>query len=301
MEGPASRWALAAGLLVGLSFGGPAFGAGPKGAPAVDPRAEEARQHYGAGEAAAEMGNWAKARDAFSSAWEAKPHYKIAWALASAEIELGKYRDATAHLEACLSMGNGMAPAEREEVTAMLADTRARLATLRIKLEVTGADILVDGERVGTSPLDGDVVVDPGQRRIVAWKQGVKFVPVARSLKPGATVDVSIMVEQRPAPPRAPEDKDTNGGGWKPWAIAGGTTVAAAGIVTGVAMMAFPSDSHSMEWAVGAFALGGVATFATIAMALAPTKKKRTAPKSGLWVAPVVGGRENGVWVGGSF
>ena len=301
--GQASRWVLLAGLFVGLSFGSPALGAAPSGA---DPALKEQKRHYNAGVEAADAGDWAKADAEFAAAEEAKPDYRINWARGGAKFELGKYRDATAQLETCLREGKRMTAAQRKEVEEMLAEARAKLVTLRIRMSVPGAEILVDGEAAGTSPLDADVIVDPGRRRIVASKPGVTFVPVTLALSPGEIMDVTIDVEP---PPRPPVQKDVGkaeeGSGWKPWAVAGGTTVAVTGIGTGIGILALTPEESRQEntkWAVASFAIGGAATVGTILVAAFwAAEKKPAAQKSAVWVAPMVSGRENGIWLGGAF
>ncbi|MRG97432.1 PEGA domain-containing protein [Polyangium spumosum] len=269
---------------------------------------EEQKRHFKAGVAAADAGDWAQADVEFAAAWDVKPHYKIAWARGGAKIELGKYREATAQLEACLREGTKMTKAERKQVEELLAEARAKLVKLHIRLSVPGAEIRVDGEPVGTSPLEADVIVDPGQRSIAATKPGVKFVPVTLSVSPGQAMNVDIEVEPPPPAP-LPVKKDAakpaEGGGWKPWVVGAGTAVAVTGIGTGAAILALtPAESwdENMKWAMTSFAVGGTAAIGAIIVgALWATEKKPAAQRSAVWVAPVVSGRENGVWLGGAF
>jgi hypothetical protein len=68
--------------------------------------------------------------------------------------------------------GERILPNRRAEVLRDLDALKIRTAQLRVNVDVEGAEILVDGERIGRAPLRTSELVDAGAHRIVVQKQG---------------------------------------------------------------------------------------------------------------------------------
>ena len=67
-----------------------------------------------------------------------------------------------------------MTDADRKEAQALLQTLESFTCALTIEVSEPGAEVLVDGAVVGTSPLVKPIVVDLGTRRVVARKKGFR-------------------------------------------------------------------------------------------------------------------------------
>jgi hypothetical protein len=146
-------------------------------------------------------------------------------------------------------------PAEKPETVERLRDAfldlKKRVGTVTVRASEPDAEILVDSKVVGRSPLEREVYLDPGTRRLEARMRDGRTVTASLSVManetytvelnvPGATAGAATGSEvaastaspppaPSPAPPRQRIDSDKSA---VPLYIAGG--VAAAGLATGI-------------------------------------------------------------------
>jgi hypothetical protein len=73
-----------------------------------------------------------------------------------------------------------------------LQPSELRLAHLAIRANVADADVFVDGERVGRTPLPGSVAVPPGRRAVEARRAGYRAVRREIALDDGATGELAM-------------------------------------------------------------------------------------------------------------
>jgi hypothetical protein len=150
---------------------GPAAGAG-KAAPAVaapgsaasEASDKEATRLYDDGVKEAKAGSWEKARVSMLAAFKLKPNYAWAANLGRVELKAAKPRDAAEHLSFFLREAQKIEPDDRAAVEKMLGEAKAQIGSVTIQVSAPGAQVLVDGQPVGTVPLDGPVFVEPGSR-----------------------------------------------------------------------------------------------------------------------------------------
>ncbi|NUQ79497.1 MAG: PEGA domain-containing protein [Polyangiaceae bacterium] len=186
---------------------------------------------YNQGIEAAQTGDWPKARAAFAEAFSLEPrHYQIAANLGRAEFMMGKYRDAAEHLSFFLRTAPpSVTPQDKARVQEMLDKALTRVGSLTVSVNMAGADVLVSGEMVGQSPLEGPIFVEPGRVSIEARRQG--YTPAKTTVEAAAGASHKVPLEMTPeAPPQIPETK-TN---WKPWAVGISAGVAVVGAATGI-------------------------------------------------------------------
>src|SRR5580704_8866675 len=157
---------------------------------------------------------WAEAEDLFRQAWALKRSYDIAGNLGLAEAGLGKWRDAAEHLTLAIATfpANGKA-AHRDLLREKLASAREHIGGLAIEVDAAGAEVLVDGKSVGTAPLAGEVLVEPGAHVVEAQLAGRGAARGEASVVAGGSASVTLALkgEQAPPPPPLPVKK-----AWRP-------------------------------------------------------------------------------------
>lgn len=194
---------------------------------------------------------WDSARTLLLQLWRERSTYDVALQLGQVEYNLGLHRDAAAHIAEGLVMLPPREPLETgERSRQILSLCRERLGTLQLEVENKAAEVLVDGQVVGTAPLATDLFVLPGTHqfavrlpghRAETWAQGfvagqtesrrVKLTALERSgvllTTPTGTQPSHTTLERSLAP-----------------LVAGGV-IAVVGLSTGVAMQLMRSSRES--------------------------------------------------------
>jgi PEGA domain len=132
-----------------------------------------AKDHFETGVRLAGRRDWNGARSSFQAAYDASANPRVLFNVAVCERELGRYGAAVEAFRRELNEGKGKISKEEEaEVSAAIASLEKLLASLTIEVNEPGADVFVDGEKVGTSPLKLPLVLSIGERRVRATKAG---------------------------------------------------------------------------------------------------------------------------------
>ncbi len=217
--------------------------------------ANRAERSFAEGTRAFEEQRYADAYAALRTAWELVPSYRTAAALGQVELALGQYRDAAEHLAYCLRRFPEDADATvREHVERGLEDAREHVGALRIRVNIGGAAVTVDGTTVGRAPLEGPVFVEPGTHTVAAHLDGDLApeervdVPLrstrdvylrvtrARAAEPPTTQMVGFVTRDRSRAPRpssaAPAHAEAHGLSPSTWALLVGGTLTAAALGT---------------------------------------------------------------------
>jgi hypothetical protein len=106
---------------------------------------------------------------------------------------LGRYTEAQEYFQRYLNDGQDEVSSERRrDVEAQLGKLAGRIATLVLSSNVAGAEIFVDDQLVGTSPLQGPVKVSSGTRTIAAISSGRPRVSQVIDVAGGDTVAVQL-------------------------------------------------------------------------------------------------------------
>lgn len=208
-------------------------------------------QLYEAGLAAANRKDWKTAAEKFAKAYSLEPLPQIAGNLSEAELKLGRYRDAAEHADAFIRLDKGAPASEKKLAQGWLDEAKKKIVTLKITVVDKGAEVLIDGKPVGTSPLPPEVYVDPGKHTVEArsgsardevtdtyeagWTRVIKLVPKGAPVAgPTATATATASV----APTVSPTAGGDQGGPNKKILIGGaafgGAMLVAGGIFAGL-------------------------------------------------------------------
>lgn len=171
--------------------------AAAEGADRADELFREGNKAFAAGDARA-------AYEAYRGAWSLRKSFDIACNLGRTEAELQLSRDAAEHLDYCLKTYPASSRDDLREANKrfreLFADVRARVAALRIETRPPGAEITVDGASYGTTPLPGEVFVDPGEHRVGAELQGFDGEQRTIEVAAGASLTVSFLLGRSQEP-----------------------------------------------------------------------------------------------------
>lgn len=158
----------------------------------------EARQQAGAlfqkAVAFYEAGDYASALVSFRAAYDAAPSWEVLWNIGLCQRRLFQYGDAVATFEAYLKEGGKRLTRERRAaVEEELARVRALTAAITVRAPGGVAEVLIDGERVGFTPLERHLV-GPGRHQVRVEREGFRPHEQTRELLTGehATLEVAL-------------------------------------------------------------------------------------------------------------
>jgi len=173
--------------------------------------------------------NWTDAEKLFRQAWTLKQSYDIGGNLGIAELALSKYADAAEHLAFALKRfpANGKT-GHRELLHEKLEQAKEHVGALAIKVSAPGAEVFVDGKRLGLAPLADLVFVEPGARTIEARLQGYETATETVTVMKGGSSDLALTLRATEGPRGLPSESHGPRLG----------IVVAGGVVTGVALAA---------------------------------------------------------------
>jgi PEGA domain len=206
MPGGARAWVLAVATAAALFC--------PAPADAQSPQARKlAGAHFQKGISLFEANSFAAALTEFRAAYDAAPSYEVLWNIGLCQRRLFQYGDAAATFDAYLKEGGKRLSKERRAAVAEeLAKVRSLTAGVTVRVSTGAAEVFIDGERVGFTPLDRHLV-GPGKKVIRVVREGFKPHEEIKDLIPGDQIVLSIDLEpiagyvpQKPAPlPRQTE------------------------------------------------------------------------------------------------
>ena len=190
--------ALAASLAVSAAARAEAPPPAPAGAPAPDAD-EQAARWLKVGNAAFKAGDFAGAEKAYREAFAVKKGYDIAGNLGTAELAQGKLREAAQHLAFTLRLfpitGE---PAVHDQMQKAYDQCRRAVGAVRVKLDVKGAEVLVDGAPAGEAPLLDPVFVDPGEHVLEARLDGYTGAAQRVTVDKGGEAEVVLVLTPIP-------------------------------------------------------------------------------------------------------
>jgi hypothetical protein len=136
---------------------------GAQGAAQDDALTKAARARFQEGVEFFDKGQFENARAAFLQAYALKKHPAVLLNLAQSSLRSGHTLESAKFFQQYLREATTATPAQRADAERGLADARKKLGQLEVSAPA-GAEISVDGERVGTAPLVEPVDVEPGSR-----------------------------------------------------------------------------------------------------------------------------------------
>jgi tetratricopeptide (TPR) repeat protein len=137
--------------------------------------------------------------------------------------------DAVQELLRFLEEGGAELP-QRDRAQELVGELSAQVGVMQIRVEEPGANVLIDGEAVGPSPLNETVYVSPGSHRVEVRWTGVEEPEVRQGDVPAGLerpVEVAFVKPEIPVePPDGSGGPDTPGEllpSWPFWTMVGAT------------------------------------------------------------------------------
>jgi hypothetical protein len=171
---------------------------------------DDARRRYQQGVTAFEKGDFPAAVDAFAAVYKTTNETKHLWNLALAEYKANRTYAALLHLREYVSKSDAN-PKNVERAQGLITEEAAKSAHLKV-VAPAGADILVDGARIGSAPLATPIEVDPDKAHVVIASHGADEATQNLAAPGAQTVSVELSFPVAPpapvsvasAPPPAP-------------------------------------------------------------------------------------------------
>lgn len=182
-----------AGAQLPAGSAAPTASAAP-GAPAGKASIEELFKKFGE---AAKAGEWPKAYELMQEAYSQKQTYDVLGNLGTAELRLGKMRDAAEHLGHSLAIFPVVGKPEAKRVTEELfAKAVVNVGTIRLKVSPTQARVKVGDRAYGADDYREQVFVEPGDV-LVSAGDVVGYASEQQSVHvdKGKTVDVAFALK----------------------------------------------------------------------------------------------------------
>jgi hypothetical protein len=202
---------LGAGLMVTLWLGAPigasaapkadakapsTTSARPSRPPLADSLQGSAKDDYDAGKVLFADGDYARAVLKFERAYAASHDPRLLWNQAAAERNLRRYaRVESLVLRYLREEGDKLSDVERAEAEALLDAVKSFIAEIRVEVSQPAAQVFVDDELVGQSPLSAPLRLDKGKRRLRVSKGGFADATEELELAGGEARAVSIVLE----------------------------------------------------------------------------------------------------------
>jgi hypothetical protein len=132
---------------------------------AEDPTLKAARQRFQEGVDYYDKGQYENARAAFLQAYALRKHPAVLLNLAQSSLKAGHPLEAARYFQQFLHDSTSISPAQRSDAERGLADSRKQVGRIEVSA-ATGADVTVDGDRIGIAPLTDPVDVEPGTHKV---------------------------------------------------------------------------------------------------------------------------------------
>lgn len=218
----------------------------PPGAPSSAPTvqassADPARTLFEEGTEALNAGKFGDAIDKLQAAWRLKKSYDVAANLGAAYHKLGMHATAAGYLSLALrEYPVGAKPSVKKWLEELLADAKRDAVTIKIEVNVNGADVIMNGESYGKSPIAHELYLTPGLITVDATKEGYERARAQKDGAKGSSVQMSLALQPRT------ESGTTQRPRWPTFA-GGGLAVALAGVGIGLAVGAGEKASAADE------------------------------------------------------
>jgi tetratricopeptide (TPR) repeat protein len=178
-----------------------------------DSATKMARQRFQEGVSYYDKGQFEMARAAFLQAYALRKHPVVLLNLAQSSLKSGHALEAAHYFQQFLKdYASNATETQRADANKGLSEARTRLGRIDVIGAPSGAEVLVDDERVGTAPLDHSVDVEPGTHTVrLQGAGGEQTQQVTANAGVGATArfnaPAAAPVPAAPAPaPAAPSE-----------------------------------------------------------------------------------------------
>jgi tetratricopeptide (TPR) repeat protein len=161
-------------------------------AAADESSAREAGKHFQRGVALYGEADYRAALVEFKRAYVLSPNASVLYNVGETEYQLQDYAGALVTFERYLGESSPLEP-HRGEVEGNVDVLKARVGHVSITTTPPGADVTIDDQAVGKTPLDKAVLVSVGHRRIIASMAG--RLPVTRYVDVATDDNLSVSLQ----------------------------------------------------------------------------------------------------------
>jgi hypothetical protein len=218
------RFALPIALVVSLGIALPVQAQGPKGdkkaetkkkkskkdveeaeeapppAPAIPTLSESltgsAKTDYEAGRVLFQDGDYNGAALKFQKAYAASKDARLLWNVAAAEKNLRHYSKVISALEQYLAEGGDkLTEQDRSDAKQLVETVAAFVGNLEITVDQPDAEIAIDGEPAGKSPLSAPLRLDHGQHVVTVKKPGFEEYSARPNIGGGETETLKVVLK----------------------------------------------------------------------------------------------------------
>jgi hypothetical protein len=178
---------------------------------------DEAKRRFQAGLDLFKEGNYQASLVEFKRAYEIAPNYNVLYNIGQVYFQLQDYVNASKYLNQYLDEGGKrITPQRRQEVEGDLDKLKGRIAQVTVTVNVSGAQITVDDQLLGTSPIGQPSLVSAGRRTFTAAKEGRQTVRKVVEVAGGDRLEIQLDLPElapgqapTPLPPIAPTGDGT--------------------------------------------------------------------------------------------
>ena len=141
--------------------------------------------------------DYASAISKFQRAYELSSDPRLLFNIAVCQKNLRKYSKMLATIRRYLEDGAAILTADDKAQAADIVKTvEAFVSELRLSVDEADAEVFVDEEKIGITPLKGTIFVDVGVRKITVKKKGYKDSVVNKQVPGGGAVAVDVRLEK---------------------------------------------------------------------------------------------------------
>jgi len=208
---------------------------------------DEAKPHLDKAVELYDENDFANALIEFKRAYEIAGDWRFLFNVAQAAYQVSNYALALDSFTKYLSEGGAQVDRKRRTfVEGEITKLKGRVAQVRITVNLPNADVAVDDEKVGVSPLPSAITVSAGRRKITATVAGKPVAVKSLEIAGGDSTQVSLEIEsedvkQPPPPPPLVETRRRIP--WAFWGVTAGLAVVWG--ATGVVALIFSSDAQT--------------------------------------------------------
>lgn len=176
----------------------------PEPPPAPKSREQaEADRHFTSGVTLYKESKFSEALAEFQRAYEIAPHPLVLYNIAGCHRELSSYGEAVRFYRRFLEEGQQVVSKLRlDNAQRELDDILARIARVTVKLDgPAGAELSLDGEPLGTMPLEMPLILPPGEHELTARAAGYREARRKVRVASGDELEIELTLTELPAEP----------------------------------------------------------------------------------------------------
>ncbi|WP_437624554.1 PEGA domain-containing protein [Sorangium sp. So ce1151] len=152
-----------------------------------------ARADYELGKSLFGNGDFANAFIKFQHAYESSKDARLLWNMVVCTSRMHRYSRLLALVEKLRREDRGvLLPDDWAQIVDLERNARGLVGHLDFAVSEPGAEVTIDGESVGETPLSGKVIVDSGTRRIRVFKPGFKEHVLMETVTAGQELLVEV-------------------------------------------------------------------------------------------------------------